>query len=400
MAKFRICLVFSDTGGGHRSAVDAIDAALKDVVTKEFAGYDFELITDNVVEKTHPINRAFVDFYNYLLRNNQRLMKYYYAFIHTARPNDSEFGYAISGPYIREWLRKVKPDLVVSVHPMCNQYFLRSMQDIGIFGKTKLVTVVTDPGGDFWRGWACPEADLTIVPNDLSRDKLIEWDVPPERVRTMGMPVNPDFIKPPSVPKEEFRSLLGLQPDKLTVCINAGWAGGGNMLAIYDALSKVKRPVQAIFLCGHNRRLYERVKAEAKKSPIPTAVLPFHDRMADLMAAVDLMVTKAGGLTTFESIARRLPMAIDMITNPMPQEAGTVQILIDEGLASGIRKADDIIDVVERLQPPADRNTVKLPSEYSLDQVDAVYQIARTVVKMCVPKRLSTEETLPPHRAS
>jgi UDP-N-acetylglucosamine:LPS N-acetylglucosamine transferase len=292
-------------------------------------------------------------------------------------------GYAISGPYLENWLRKHPLDVLVSVHPMVNQYMVKALKATGLYGKVKLVTVITDPNGEFWRGWACPEADLSIVPNDLGKNQLIEWGVAPEKIRVMGMPVNADFIKPPTVKPAEFRQHLSLSPDRPTVCINAGWAGGGNMLHIYRELQNVSTPVQAIFLCGHNRALYEMAKKEAKLSPIPTAVLPFHDRMPDLMAAVDLMVTKAGGLTTFEAIARKLPMAIDMITPPMPQEAGTVQIIIEQGLARGVRTPSDIIEIVEQLQPVADRSRLKLPAAHSLDKIDAVYEISNSIIQYC-----------------
>jgi len=385
MANFRIGLVFSDTGGGHRSATDAIHCALEELVSKEPNGHEFEIITDNVVEKTHPVNRAFVDVYNNLLRNNQALMKYYYSFIHLTRPNDSELGYRLSGPYLEAWLRRVQPQVLVSVHPMSNQYFVRALQATGMFGKVKLMTVVTDPSNELWRGWACPQADLTVVPNELAMNQLVEWGVERSRVRVLGMPVNGDFVKPPTVSKVDFRNHLGLHGDRLTVCINAGWAGGGNMLAIYRELARVRRPIQAIFLCGHNKKLYEKVKQEARRCPVPSAVLPFHDRMADLMAAVDLMVTKAGGLTTFEAIARRLPMAIDLITAPMPQEAGNVKIIVEQGLASAVYKPHDIVQIVENLQPAKDRNTVTLPTVYSLDRTNAVYDIARTALAYCDP---------------
>lgn len=381
----KIAIAFSDTGGGHRSAADAIETAINDVIASDYQGKGFEVVSENVVERTHPINRAFVDFYNYLLRQNQQLMKYYYWFIHFTKPNDSELGYRISGPYLRQWLRREQPAVVVSVHPMTNQYMARAMKDTGMFGKTKLVTVVTDPNGDFWKGWACADADITVVPNGLGKTQLCDWGVPQDKIRVMGMPISPDFIKPPTVSKQEFRQHLGLHPERPTICINAGWAGGGNMLAIFRELMTVQKDIQVIFLCGHNQKLYERVKREARRATIPCAVLPFHDRMSDLMSAVDLMVTKAGGLTTFEAIARRLPLAIDVITKPMPQEAGTVKILVDNGLGYAIGKADDIVEVVENLQPVADRNTVKLPAVHSLDRTDAVYDIARSILHCCDP---------------
>ncbi|HEY9714074.1 MAG TPA: glycosyltransferase, partial [Chroococcales cyanobacterium] len=341
--------------------------------------------TDNIVENSHPLNQGFVDTYNYLLRHSQPLMKYYHWFVQTFKPNDSELGFRLVVGYINNLLDRVQPDVLVSAHPMTNQYLARTLKARGDEKKIKLITLVTDPNGELWKGWACPEAALTIVPNDLAMNRLISWGVPPERIRPLGVPVHPDFIKPASVSQEEFRHHLGLHRDRLTICINAGWAGGGNMLAIYKALEKVDRPLQVIFLCGHNRQLYEKARRMSRRSSIPTAVLPFHDRIGDLMSAVDLMVTKAGGLTTFEAVAKRLPMAFDMITEPMPQEIGTMNLLVSQGLAREIRRPRDIVKIVSELQPVADRANVKLPSAHYLDRVGAVYDITRTIMSYCDP---------------
>lgn len=395
MSKSKICIFFSDTGGGHRSAAEAIQAAINEILSFEPSNREIEVVVENIVEKSHPLNQRFVEFYNYLLRHNQALMKYYYWLIETFKPNDSQLGYRLAKPYLVELIHEHNSSVVVSVHPMCNQYLARTIEDMGRKESTKLVTVVTDPNGNFWRGWASPGSDLTIVPNELSKDRLLKWGIASDKVKVVGMPINPDFTKPASCTKEDFLTSLGLNPDAITICINAGWAGGGNMIEIYRALQTVQRPIQVIFLCGHNRKLYDTVKRESRRSLIPTAVLPFHDRISDLMANVDLMVSKAGGLTSFEAIARKLPMAIDMITNPMPQELGTVSLLVDNKLAHPIKRPNDIVSLVEDFQP-VDRANMKLPSAHCLDQTDAIYNIGRTVLGLCDPSY--TKRSGPPRR--
>lgn len=380
----RIGLFFSDTGGGHRSATEALQAGILKVLAERFAHYDVEVQIDSIVENSHPINRTFVQIYNNLLRHQQAAMKYYYWFIETFKPNDSKFGWMITRPYVVKTLHEMKADLVVSVHPMSNQYIARGLRESGLRSKTKLVTVVTDPNGDFWSGWACHDADLTIVPNDLAQQRLIELGVEPSKIAIMGMPVHPSFISPPSCTAEEFRQSLGLDKDLPTICINSGWAGGGNMIAIYRALKAVKRKIQVVFLCGHNVKLYETLKKELRQSVIPTAVLPFHDSMADVMAACDLMVTKAGGLTSFEAVARRLPMAIDMITTPMPQEYGTARMLVEQGLATAIERADDIVAVVEKIACQRDLESHSLPVKHQLDQVNAIFNISESLIGIAV----------------
>jgi len=390
----RIGLFFSDTGGGHRSATEAIQAAILLVAAERYPNRPVEMTIDSVVENTHPLNRRFVQLYNYLLRHQQSAMKYYYWVIETFKPNDSEIGWKIAKPYVEKTLRSMSADLIVSVHPMSNQYIARALKETGMNAHTKLVTVVTDPNGDFWSGWACQAADLTIAPNDLAHRRLVELGVEPSKIATMGMPVHPAFVSKPNCSAEEFCLSLGLSPELPTICINSGWAGGGNMLAIYRALKNVKRKIQVVFLCGHNLKLYEAIKQEVGRSSIPTAVLPFHDSMSDLMAACDLMVTKAGGLTSFESVARRLPMALDMITTPMPQELGTAKMLVEQGLATAIVKPEHIIAVAENIVCRRDIDAKPLPVKHQLDQVDAVFKIANTLVDMaCAENHMSASPT-------
>lgn len=376
-----ILLYFSDTGRGHRSATEAVDEALKLVARTEFNDRPIRVIAEAVAENSHPLNRRFVELYNYFLRHHQHLMKYYYDFLQVAKPNESEVGYSLVKNYLHEQMLKYKPSVVVSMHPMTNHYVARAMKDVGLKGDVRLMVVITDPNRDLWRGWACSEADILVAPNELVKEQLVEWGVNPSQIQVIGMPVHPSFVQPPAVPRAEFLKHLGLASNIPTLCINAGWAGGGNMLSAYEALHRSNVPIQVIFLCGHNTRLYDEAKALAAESSIPTAVLPFHDSMPDMMAAVDAMVTKAGGLTTFECIARRLPMIIDTITEPMPQERGTIDILVGQGLASTLSKPADIVGLVQDLRIDPNRHSRTLPPRFCLDRPDASLEIARLILR-------------------
>ena len=380
----KILLFFSDTGRGHRSATEAVEDALQLVAQAEYPGRQFSLIKEPVAEKSHPVNRAFVEFYNYLLQNHQQLMKYYYGILHVLKPYETEIGYTLVRDYLQEQMRLHTPSVVVSMHPMTNHYAYRALKEFGLDGKVKLIIIITDPNKNLWKAWACKDADIIIAPNELVKEQLLAWKIPESRIKVLGMPISPEFLNPPTVNRNEFLRHLGLSPELPTLCINSGWAGGGNMLAAYQALQGLESGLQVLFLCGHNRALYEKAKVEACRSDIPTAVLPFHDRMPDLMNAVDAMVTKAGGLTTYECLARRLPMIIDVTTPPMPQESGTVDLLVEQGLAVRLEKPSDLPRLVQNLKHDADRSQKVLPAVYCLNRTDAVFDIVRTVLDNCV----------------
>src|SRR4030095_12997187 len=81
----------------------------------------------------------------------------------------------------------------------------------------------------------------------------------------------------------------------------------------------------------------------------------------------------------------RLPMALDLLTEAMPQESRTADMLIEYGLAKPIRRTMDIVPIVRELYPAYDRAANPLPSSHSLDRIDAIYEIARIILAACDP---------------
>ncbi len=249
-----ICLLFSNTGGGHKSASDAIEAGLRQSWNKRLSSNSQEqqltIVCDNVIEKTHFIHRLFVEMFNFLLKHNQSCMKYYFWLIEQLKPNDSELGYLLARSYLKKIVLELKPDVIISVHPMVNQYVVRALKENGAYGKIPLIVVITDPNDGLWHGWSCPGADLIIAPNEAARGQLLSWGIAQDKTRVIGMPIHPDFLKPPGFDRRKFLSFLDLDPDVFTICLNSGWAGGGNLLAIYKALSKVKKRCKSFFFAG------------------------------------------------------------------------------------------------------------------------------------------------------
>jgi UDP-N-acetylglucosamine:LPS N-acetylglucosamine transferase len=67
------------------------------------------------------------------------------------------------------------------------------------------------------------------------------------------------------------------------------------------------------------------------------------------MRAANVMVSKLGGLTTFEAFACRLPIIADLITPPMPQEAGAASFIEKRGAGIMLRKASDVVPIVRKM---------------------------------------------------
>jgi UDP-N-acetylglucosamine:LPS N-acetylglucosamine transferase len=355
----KFLIITSETGGGHASAASAIADGLK-----RFAAPECLVNIVRAIEESHLLGEKLAELYNYLLRHHQHLMKYYYWTIEHFRPNESRLLYRMISRYGRQVFEKYCPQVVVSVHPMTQHFLGRMLREFGLLDRIPLVTVVTDPCYGFWRGWACEEVSLYLVASEEARRQLIDYGVSDDKIKICGIPIHPKFQFQTDKDKLATRAELGLDPEKFTVFINAGWIGGGNIPRIFEEMVERGDQIentQAIFLAGRNHELRERAGAIARRAPFPTKVIGYTTVMEKLMNAADVMVSKLGGLTTFEALASRLPIIADTTTPPMPQESQTAHLISRHNAGVLLKRAGDIAPVIRRLlSDPAEHAAMRL----------------------------------------
>src|SRR5438270_4158651 len=341
----KILIISSDTGGGHRSAAAAIVAGVQNF----WEGDSHAVRVVRAVEESHHLSAKMVAIYNWVLRNKQHWMKYLFWCVNRLRPEARGFLYRRSLEYIHGLFERWCPHVVVSVHPLTQHAFARVLKELGLAGKIPLVTVVTDPCYGFWKGWACDDVTLYLVASEEAKRQLIDYGVRPERIKVSGMPVHPKFALPDERSAQAARSALGLDPEKFTVFVNAGWVGGGNVPQIFRELVRGELDVQAIFLAGKNEELRSEAESLARTAKFPVKVIGYSEQVEQLMHAANVMISKLGGLTTFEALACRVPIIADTITEPMPQEASTVKSIVKGGAAVMLQHASDIVPIVSRM---------------------------------------------------
>ncbi len=341
----KILIISSDTGGGHRSAAAAIVAGIESFVK----GESYAIRVVRAVEESAAIAARLVRIYNWLLRNKQHWMKYYYWAINRVRPETREFFHSRSIVYVRGLFERWCPHIVVSVHPLTQHIFARVLKELKLADRIPLVTVVTDPYYGFWKGWACDDVSLYLVASGEARQQLIDYGIAPERIKISGMPVHPKFDFPGEQAAHAARTALGLDAEKFTVFLNAGWEGGGNVPEIFRELVRGELDVQAIFLAGKNEALKNEAETMAAGARFPVKVIGYSDEVEKLMRAANVMISKLGGLSTFEALNCRVPIIADVTTRPMPQEASTVNLIVNGGAAVLLQRASDIVPVVRRM---------------------------------------------------
>jgi len=341
----KILIISSDTGGGHRSAAAAIVAGVQKFLESE--SYAVRVV--RAVEESHHLTARLVRLYNWILTNRQHWMKYFYWLVNHVRPETREFFHKRCIGFCAELFERWCPHIVVSVHPLTQHIFGRVLKELKLSDRIPLVSVVTDPCYGFWKGWACDAVTLYLVASDEARRQLIDYGVAPEKIKISGMPVHPKFSFPGEEAAQAARRALGLDPEKFTVFVNAGWAGGGNIPQIFRELIRGELDVQAIFLAGKNEDLRAAAESMASEAPFPIKVIGYSDEIEKLMNAANVMISKLGGLTTFEAFACRVPIIADLITEPMPQEAGAANLIENRGAGVLLKRSADVVPVVRRM---------------------------------------------------
>ena len=375
----KFLIITSDTGGGHASAASAIADGLK-----RFAAPDCLVNIARAAEESHLLVKKCADLYNYLLRHHQPLMKYYYWAIQRFKPNESNFFYQFTARYIKQLFERYCPQVIVSVHPMTQHFFARALREVGLHERIPLVTVVTDPCYGFWRAWACEEVSLYLVATEEARQQLLDYDVPADKIKICGIPIHPKFDFHSEEQKYAARAELGLDPEKFTMFINAGWVGGGNIPAIFEemvAQGESLKDTQAVFLAGRNEILHKQISRLAERAPFPTKVIGYSNTMERLMSAADVMVSKLGGLTTFEALASRLPIIADTTTEPMPQEAQTAHLIARHRAGVLLKQTKEIVPLVRRLlNDPAEHAAMRLAAA-RIAIPDATHRIVKELMQ-------------------
>jgi processive 1,2-diacylglycerol beta-glucosyltransferase len=326
-AKPRVLLLSASSGAGHVRAAQALEKAFVargDCVVEHI---------DTIQYVSKLFQRAYDKTYISMVQRAPELMGVLYD--RTDQPwhhprRRLMMDRLNTGPMIR-MLKRVQPDLCVATH------FLAAEIVAWLIAKRKLrahnAIVVTDY--DVHAMWLCRTVERYYVAIDEAAEYLERIGVPREILRVTGIPVDPLFAKP--LDRTEARRTLGLDPSTTTLLISAGGYGVGPVEQLVDGLLALQRPWQIVAVAGKAekaRKRLEEISKGAGKLPsgeLRLVAVGFTTDMDKYMAAADLLVGKAGGLTTSEALARVLPMAL---IEPIPgQEERNADHLLEAGAA-------------------------------------------------------------------
>lgn len=369
----RLLILISDTGGGHRSAAEAIAEA----ITHLYGDAIQTEIADALAHHTpFPLNRLGL-LYAPVVRHAPGLWQLLWRL--TDDPRRARALFVALRPWVEPKLRGLflatQPDAVVSAHPAFNHLGLWTLRRMG--RRTPFVTVVTDlvRAHPFW---LCPAIDLCLAPTEKARQDALRAGLPPEKTKVVGLPVSLKFARC-RPEKQPARARLGLRPDLPLVLLMGGGEGVGRIYEVARAVAGARLAAQMVIVAGRNEKLRRRLEAVAWE--IPTRITGFVTNMPEWMAAADVLITKAGPGVLSEAFIAGLPL---ILSGAIPgQETPNVAYAATQGAAVAETDPLRIAGWLARRLQPGDETLARMAAAARrLARPEAALQIARQVVAL------------------
>ncbi len=185
--------------------------------------------------------------------------------------------------------------------------------------------------------------EYIVAPSEYLQPQFTRRGIDFSRVLPFGIPIRKQFqIKHD---KLEMRKKFNLDETLPTILIMSGGMGFGDVPEYIASIEQLPFSVQILVICGKNEKLFEKVCAMQTRNPIK--VFAYVNNVDEIMDAADCLLSKPGGITTSESLAKGLPM---LMIHPLPGvEDRNVEFLQANGAAIYITKTWQISDAIHLL---------------------------------------------------
>ena len=336
----KVLIFYASYGGGHLSAAKSI----KQYIDENYTDVQTEMI-DCVKYINKALDKVTTGAYREMAKKAPWAWeKVYYKSQSGLLAKVSTTSNKVMAVKMAKLFIEFNPDLVISTHPFGCQMtsYLKQKNKTNC----KLATVMTDfaPHDQWLIGNAF--ADFYFVSNESMKTSMINSEIPANKIYVTGIPISGRFTQ--NYDKQELLNAFGLKPDKKTILFFGGGEyglGKDKTVQILNSLAKSKYNIQVVAIAGKNEKMkkaFEDIVSQNKKEDI-IKVLPFTDKVPELMSISDLVITKPGGLTTSESLASSLPI---IVINPIPgQEEENAEFLENSGAAVWLKKDSNPDDI-------------------------------------------------------
>lgn len=336
--KKRILLMYITLNSGHHRASLAIENALKGISVQ------VETLNINAFKYTNPILEKLINkTYMEVIKNRPEVWEYLYDNPKVLKNVQGmrDIIHKFNSKKLKVLLEEFRPTAVV-----CTQAFPCGMiadykKNLGL--DLPLIGVLTDHAPHSY--WIFKEVNYYVMPSKVSKEQFMGNGISESKIKVFGIPISPKFGKVHD--KDEICKKFGFDPRIHTVLIMGGSQGLGPVEDIVNILEHIEVSFQLVVICGTNKKLERMLQRRTARYRKKLLIFGHIGNVDEIMEVSDIVVTKPGGLTTSEALAKDLPM---IIVCPIPgQEAKNTEFLLQQGVALRAEDSEDIAALVQEL---------------------------------------------------
>lgn len=354
----KVLILSCSTGGGHNTAGQAIKAYFESngVVCDTF---DTLSLLPDAIAKVMSSGHVF------LYRHFPRLFGVGYRFEEKHKPRYMYRQSAYGADELYSYINENNYDTVICTHV----FSALTMTEIRKRHNPRLKIYYVSTDYTCCPGVSRSDMDAYFVPLGL-RHEFCAAGIPSKKIFESGIPVNPIFYD--NCDKAEARRECGVPENKKLVLLMCGSMGCGPIYELAELMSKkMPRDSQLAAICGSNKKLYNEL---LKISADNITVVGYTNKMSRWMDAADVILSKPGGLSSTEAMAKKLPL---VCINAVPGcETRNLDYLTSRGYAvtgEGVEALSDL--ACDYLSFPDLRKKIvdKLESDFNVQAVEVIY---------------------------
>jgi len=242
---------------------------------------------------------------------------------------------------ISRQIQQEQPDIVISLIPFINCPASEAARKQGI----PYLIVTTDNDLRNWvhglQGVSHPNFKVTVG-SDLwcSREMLRKRNIPDSAIETIGFPVRPDFFEAKN--REALCREYNIPSNKPVVMVMIGGQGGRAALSYAETIGASQLGVHLIVCSGKNKALANELQEVHLHATNSMTIMEFTDKVSDLMAISDLIITKAGPGSITEAMVMQVPILIDATSPILSWEKANIDLIMHYEIGDFIEDFDEV----------------------------------------------------------
>ena len=361
LASSRILIISASIGTGHTKAAQAIAMQVR----RRYPEAVVETV--DFMADGYYLNRLIKESYLQMLHLTPHMYDVLYRWTKSARRFSMQGIMARAMKRnMKELLDKHRPDIVICTHPFpCSAVaYLKKTQ----YPNIVLTGVITDFA--VHQMWIFDEVDLYFIGSADMLMAMVAKGVSRKRVAVTGIPVLPSFSE---YDRGEAKVKDGRQLPN--ILIMGGGLGMGGVQESLHSLEQIARSLRIVVIAGRNKKLRRKLEKFSLRSHHSIRIYEYTDRIPELMASSQLLITKPGALTISEALTMELPM---ILFDPIPgQEIDNARFLEGKGAAVWVKDGEHIAGEAFALLTDPERHDAMRARARALRKPYAAAQIVR-----------------------